>query len=124
MREGHDLQQGWIASSVTPNGQVGALVEVACETDFVAHNTDFQAFVRQCADRLAAEPGTLAEGGLLDRRRAALEQQLGERVVIRRAVRFAISDYHRPGGSGSGVREPRTPGPEDGAADETPDTAG
>jgi len=46
--------QGWIGHYVHNNGKIGVLVEVACETDFVAKNDKFQEFIRNLAMQIAA----------------------------------------------------------------------
>lgn len=46
--------EGVIVSYVHHNGRVGALVEVDCETDFVARNEDFSEFAREVASHVAA----------------------------------------------------------------------
>ncbi len=47
-------KQGVVGSYVHSNFKIGVLVEVACETDFVAKNTDFQAMVKNIAMQIAA----------------------------------------------------------------------
>jgi elongation factor Ts len=46
--------EGIVASYVHANGKIGVLVEVNCETDFVARNADFQDFAREIALQVAA----------------------------------------------------------------------
>lgn len=46
--------EGTVASYIHAGGQIGALVEVDCETDFVARTDDFQAFAREVAMHVAA----------------------------------------------------------------------
>ena len=46
--------EGLVASYVHHNGKVGALVEVNCETDFVARNDEFVEFAREVASHVAA----------------------------------------------------------------------
>ena len=46
--------QGVIGSYIHTNSKIGVLVEVACETDFVAKNKDFQQFVKDVAMQIAA----------------------------------------------------------------------
>jgi elongation factor Ts len=53
-RSGRGTGEGLIASYVHETGKKGALVEVQCETDFVARNEDFQEFARQVAIHVAA----------------------------------------------------------------------
>ena len=56
---GRDATEGTVASYIHSNGKVGVLVEVDCNTDFVARNEDFTAFAREVAMHIAASPGTL-----------------------------------------------------------------
>ncbi len=53
-REGRGTNEGIVASYIHANGRVGALVEVQCETDFVARNEDFQTFAYEVALHIAA----------------------------------------------------------------------
>jgi elongation factor Ts len=46
--------EGVVASYIHAGGKIGALVEVDCETDFVARTDDFQAFAREVALHVAA----------------------------------------------------------------------
>ncbi len=48
-REGRGTEEGVVASYIHANDKVGAMVEVQCETDFVARNEDFQVFAYQVA---------------------------------------------------------------------------
>lgn len=56
-RSGRGTGEGVVASYTHATGKVGTLVEVRCETDFVARNEDFQAFARELAIHVAAIPG-------------------------------------------------------------------
>ena len=53
-REGRATGEGVVSSYIHANGKVGAMVEVQCETDFVARNEDFQEFAREVALHVAA----------------------------------------------------------------------
>ena len=53
-----EAAEGTIQSYIHANGKVGVLVEVDCNTDFVARNDDFVAFARDIALHLAASPQT------------------------------------------------------------------
>ena len=57
-REGRGTSEGVIASYVHANDKVGAMVEVQCETDFVARNDDFKAFAYDVALHVAATAPT------------------------------------------------------------------
>jgi elongation factor Ts len=53
---GREATEGTIQSYIHGNGKVGVLVEVDCNTDFVARNEDFIAFAREVAMHIAASP--------------------------------------------------------------------
>jgi elongation factor Ts len=49
--------EGFVATYIHATGKIGALVEVDCETDFVARNEQFREFARDVALHVAAAPG-------------------------------------------------------------------
>jgi len=55
---GREATEGTVASYIHAGGKVGVLVEVDCNTDFVARNEDFQVFAREVAMHIAASPTT------------------------------------------------------------------
>jgi elongation factor Ts len=55
---GREATEGTVASYIHANGKVGVLVEVDCNTDFVARNEDFISFAREVALHIAASPAT------------------------------------------------------------------
>lgn len=59
-RAGNEATEGTVQSYIHSNGSLGVLVEVDCETDFVANNVNFVAFAKDLALHIAASPGTLA----------------------------------------------------------------
>jgi elongation factor Ts len=61
-RSGREAAEGTIQSYIHSNGKIGVLVELDCETDFVARNDNFVAFARDLALHIAASPQTLAVG--------------------------------------------------------------
>ncbi len=52
-RAGREAREGVIASYIHPGGRLGVIVEVNCETDFVARTDDFQKLVRDLAMQVA-----------------------------------------------------------------------
>jgi elongation factor Ts len=56
---GREATEGTIQSYIHGNGKVGVLVEVDCNTDFVAKNEDFVSFAREVAMHIAASPQTI-----------------------------------------------------------------
>jgi elongation factor Ts len=64
--------EGIVTSYLHHNGKVGVLVEVDCETDFVARNEDFAAFTRDVASHIAAAaPRYVSEDEVPEEDRAA-----------------------------------------------------
>jgi len=59
-RSGRSTSEGTVASYIHANGKVGVMVEVQCETDFVAKNEDFQEFAREVALHVAGTPAVPA----------------------------------------------------------------
>jgi len=82
---GREATEGTIQSYIHATGKVGVLVEVDCNTDFVARNEDFVAFAREVAMHVAALPGTryVTEDEVPDEARAAetrvFEQQAADK---------------------------------------------
>ena len=106
--------EGVVAVSVSPDGRLGAIVEVNSETDFVAKNDDFLAFARNLAELVArANPVDVAAlaaaplgGATVEETRKALVGKIGENMSIRRFARFeatgGLTSYIH-GGSKVGV---------------------
>ena len=53
-RAGRATSEGWIGSYIHSNGKIGVLVELKCETDFVAKSDQFQQLARDLAMQIAA----------------------------------------------------------------------
>lgn len=53
-KAGRETNEGTISAYIHPGNRIGVLVEVNCETDFVARNEEFQAFVKDLALQIAA----------------------------------------------------------------------
>ena len=76
--------EGLIGSFLSADGKTGALVELNCETDFVARNDDFIAFAKSLAQTVASrDPGPAEED-----QRQKLVQKIGENITIRRFKRL------------------------------------
>jgi elongation factor Ts len=85
--------EGVIALEKSADGKSAAMVEVNCETDFVAREADFQGFSAEVAKlALAADPAGLealngikmSSGESVDERRRALVAKIGENISVRR----------------------------------------
>jgi len=76
--------EGVIGAFLAADGKTGSLVELNCETDFVARNDAFVAFATALAQTVATrEPGAAEED-----QRQKLVQKLGENITIRRFKRL------------------------------------
>ena len=98
-KAGRATNEGIIGGYTSEDGAVGVLVEVNCETDFVARNADFKSFVgevaRQVAEQAPTDVATLLAQPYTTRPDITVEQLLGETVTklgenmgIARFVRF------------------------------------
>ena len=77
-RAGRGTGEGVVAAYIHANRKIGAMVEVQCETDFVARNEDFQAFAYEVALHIAAgDPSVVSEEDISDEEREA-ERRLHE----------------------------------------------
>lgn len=78
--------EGVIAQHIQPGAKVGVIVEINCETDFVAKNESFRAFCDDIAKKLAADPGVNLEAD-----RVAVVAKIGENILISRHQRIEVS---------------------------------
>jgi len=121
MRQGRATGQGRVECYVHHDGRLGALVEVNCETDFVARTSEFQQFCKDVAMQVAAmnpryvrredlpsdmatddqtlkalclleQPFVKDQGTTVNELLRALIAKTGENVVIRRFAKFAIGE--------------------------------
>src|SRR5947207_12594338 len=88
--------EGVIGAWLAADAKVGALVELNCETDFVAKNEEFVAFSKSLAELVATRNPANAEelssidttAGKVEAKRQALVQKIGENITIRRFRRM------------------------------------
>jgi elongation factor Ts len=85
--------EGVVVIERSADGKLAAIVEVNCETDFVAREKDFQVFAAnagkvalasRAADAEAVLAGKLADGTTIDDARRALIAKIGENISVRR----------------------------------------
>lgn len=92
---------GYIASYVHTNNQVAALVELLCETDFVARNDEFQNMAKDVAMQVVAmNPESVAEllaqetlknpSITIEELIKSISGKIGEKFVINRFVRYEV----------------------------------
>lgn len=98
---GRIAAEGVISGFISPDGLQGALIEVNCETDFVAKNEDFINFAHNLAqlmtihhisDVAALAEVSVAQGETVESTRKALVMKLGENISIRRGATYKTQD--------------------------------
>ncbi|HEY5912152.1 MAG TPA: translation elongation factor Ts [Verrucomicrobiae bacterium] len=80
-----EAREGVIAQYIAPGGKLGVLVEVNCQTDFVARNDMFKAFAEDVARRLAADPAATFETERVD-----MVARIRENIQIPRHARMEV----------------------------------
>jgi len=83
-----EAKEGVIAQAILPGAKVGVLVEVNCETDFVAKNDSFKAFTDEVAKKIALDPNANVEADRIE-----AFQRLKENLVIRRSERVEVTGH-------------------------------
>ncbi|MCS3656573.1 translation elongation factor Ts [Salinibacter ruber] len=88
-----EADEGLVVTAVSDDGHAGAIVEINCETDFVARNEDFQSFAETAAERVLEEtPDDLEaleslpyeDDVTIEEELLALTGRIGEKLTIRR----------------------------------------
>ncbi|QGU31534.1 translation elongation factor Ts [Thermochromatium tepidum] len=96
-KSGRTTAEGVVMIRIAEDGKQGVMVEINCETDFVAKDSNFLAFAEAVtvaalssgvADAEALASQTLADGNTVDAAREALIAKIGENIQVRRLVRF------------------------------------
>jgi elongation factor Ts len=85
-KSGREAKEGVIAQFIQPGGRLGVLVEINCETDFVAKNEMFRAFCDEVAKRLAANPNVDLESYRVEQ-----VAKIGENIKISRNARLEVA---------------------------------
>ena len=83
-----DAREGVIAQYIAPGGQSGILLEVNCETDFVARNDAFRAFCDDIAKKVATDPNANLEAD-----REAAVGKMGENIKFARHARLEVAGH-------------------------------
>jgi elongation factor Ts len=81
-----EAREGVIAQYIAPGGKSGVLVEVNCETDFVARNEAFRAFCDDIAKKVANDPNVNLEAD-----REAAVGKMGENIKFPRNARMEVA---------------------------------
>jgi elongation factor Ts len=96
-----ETKEGYIGSYIHTTGKVAALVEIQCETDFVARNEEFRSMAQNVAMQVASmNPATVEEllaqdfikdsSQTIDQLVKALSGKIGERFVVSRFIRYQV----------------------------------
>jgi elongation factor Ts len=104
-RSGRSVKEGYVGTYLHHTGKLGAMVEVLCETDFVARNSDFRALVANLCKHVAAQTTTpplyvsrdeVPEAAVL-RERAIYEEQVGDKPpqIRDKIVQGKLDSYYR-----------------------------
>ncbi len=103
-RSGKQTSEGVIASYIHPPGKLGVMVEVNCETDFVARTDDFKNLAREIAMHIAsANPVSIDKDGvpvekIESERRIAEEQAKASgkpEAIVKRMVEGKVEAYYK-----------------------------
>src|SRR5262245_8005920 len=107
-KAGRATSEGLIGHRLSPDRSTGILVEVNCESDFVARTDDFQTLIQDVlteierAGESASDAWLKAPGGPVQQRVAAAIGKLGENMAVPRFVRYAggghVGQYIHLGG--------------------------
>ncbi|MGV3772092.1 MAG: translation elongation factor Ts [Verrucomicrobiales bacterium] len=85
-KAGREANEGVVAQYIAPGGKLGILVEINCETDFVAKNESFRAFADEVAKTVATNPGAD-----LEVMRTTQVAKIGENIKISRHSRLEVA---------------------------------
>jgi elongation factor Ts len=100
-KAGRSTNEGMIGHYIHMGGRIGVLVEVNCESDFVARTEDFQALTREIAMHVAAASPQYVKrddvpAGILDREKAIYRDQVKDKPaqVIEKIVEGKLNSFY------------------------------
>lgn len=97
-KAGRAASQGLVEPYIHGAGRIGSIVEVNCETDFVARTPDFRELAHDLAMQVAAtSPRFVSEEEIPDAEWPALEQEFGSRKQALEAVSLLDQPYIKDG---------------------------
>jgi elongation factor Ts len=89
---GRETPEGTITSYIHAGGKIGVLVEINCETDFVARNEEFQAFAKEVAMQIAAGNPRYVSREFIPGEELAKEKEIMKAQVIESGKPANIAD--------------------------------
>lgn len=102
-KQDRETKEGYIASYVHSHGKTAALVELVCETDFVARNDEFRHLSQEIAMQVVAmQPETVEDllaqesireaGKTIEQMVKGLSGKIGEKIAVTRFVRYEVGE--------------------------------
>jgi len=91
-KAGRETNEGLVESYIHPGSRIGVLVEVNCETDFVARNDEFQAFAKEVAMQIAAGNPRYVSREYIPEDELAREKEIMKAQVIESGKPANIAD--------------------------------
>ena len=89
-RAGRETSEGLVGYRIAPDGSLGTMVAVGCETEPVSQNDGFQAFAQRVLE--VVETGGPEAVASLDEERIDLVARIGENITVVGAVRYEAGD--------------------------------
>lgn len=103
-RAGKQTSEGLIASYIHHNGKVGVMVEINCETDFVARTDDFKTLAREIALHIASAAPMAVDRDGIPEEKVAVERRIAEEqakasgkpeAIVKRMVEGKVDAYFK-----------------------------
>jgi elongation factor Ts len=101
-RSGREAAEGCVECYIHNNGKLGAMVEVRCETDFVARNEDFRRFARElCMQVAATDPVAVDRSGIpedvLEKEKAIYADQFKDKPdnIVEKILEGKLKDFYK-----------------------------
>lgn len=103
-RAGKQTSEGLIASYIHHNGKVGVMVEINCETDFVARTDDFKTLAREIALHIASAAPIAVDRDGISEEKVAVERRIAEEqakasgkpeAIVKRMVEGKVDAYYK-----------------------------
>ncbi len=103
-RAGKQTSEGLITSYIHHNGKVGVMIEINCETDFVARTDDFKTLAREIALHIASAAPAAVDRDGIPKDTIAVERRIAEEqakasgkpeTIVKRMVEGKVESYYK-----------------------------
>jgi len=102
-KQDRETTEGYVATYVHTNGTLAAMVELVCETDFVARNDEFRSLGQDIAMQVVSmQPETVEElleqefikdgGATIAYLVKSLSGKIGEKIAVKRFIRYQVGE--------------------------------